>query len=192
VAVSRWESIGSYRSGLRAAWEPTHVCCQSCSCVYWCFRKYCHSNAMTSSPAVDSLKRQFDDVTKCPICLDEFTDPRLLPCVHTYCFRCIREWFKVRHVGDRTPCPLCRNDFDITEQGLDNLPKNISVVKATTDNDQLRGEQYWGGAVYWGVSRKSCTFVSITALDQHYINIYKFVVTARCLLLFLTHQKPSF
>lgn len=33
-----------------------------------------------------------DDLT-CPICLEIYEDPRMLPCQHTYCKRCLETMF---------------------------------------------------------------------------------------------------
>jgi len=94
-----------------------------------------------ASAALTSLKRQLDDVTECPICVTMFTDPRVLPCIHTYCLKCIRDWFKDKQGGDKVPCPLCRKDFVIPEGGLDDLPKNIFVMKVMSIKDLSSSEK---------------------------------------------------
>jgi hypothetical protein len=43
--------------------------------------------------------------TKCPICLDFFTNPRSAPCQHSFCEECIWEYIKDSH----SECPSCRN-----------------------------------------------------------------------------------
>eukprot|EP00961_Rhodomonas_salina_P189362 2554683-Rhodomonas_salina.1 len=42
--------------------------------------------------------------TKCPICLDFFTNPRSAPCQHNFCEECIWEVIKDNH----SECPSCR------------------------------------------------------------------------------------
>jgi len=74
------------------------------------------------------LKAMTDD-TECPICTEVFTDPRVLPCLHTYCLKCIKEWFKDKLPGDVVACPLCRQESTIPEEGLEGLPRNFWVEK---------------------------------------------------------------
>ena len=72
--------------------------------------------------------KQLDDITSCPICTEVYTDPRSLPCVHTYCLKCIREYSKDKQPGDKLACPLCRKEFTLPGNGVDDLPKNFFVT----------------------------------------------------------------
>jgi len=73
--------------------------------------------------------KQLDDITECPIYTEVYTDPRVLPCVHTYCLKCIEMWSKEKQPGDKLACPLCRKEFDLPENGVSDLPKNFFVAK---------------------------------------------------------------
>ena len=72
---------------------------------------------------------EMDDVTECCICTDVFNDPRVLPCIHTFCLKCIQGWSKDKRPGDKLECPLCRKDCCIPEEGLVGLPRNFFVEK---------------------------------------------------------------
>jgi len=72
--------------------------------------------------------KQLDDIMECPICTEVYTDPRVLPCVHTYCLKCIREWSKDKQPGDKLACPLCRKEFTLSSNGVEDLPKNFFVA----------------------------------------------------------------
>jgi hypothetical protein len=49
---------------------------------------------------------EHDNQPSCPICLQPYIDRSYLrPCYHSFCFQCIRQWFKVGKV-----CPLCKQD----------------------------------------------------------------------------------
>ncbi|CAF4221692.1 unnamed protein product, partial [Adineta steineri] len=50
----------------------------------------------TSNIPVTSLS----ELVKCPICLDYYNDPRLLPCSHTFCFTCITQLANHRTKND--------------------------------------------------------------------------------------------
>ena len=38
----------------------------------------------------DSFKEQFDNQLTCNVCLDQYTDPKVLPCIHSFCLKCIQ------------------------------------------------------------------------------------------------------
>ena len=73
--------------------------------------------------------KQLDDITECPICTEVYTDPRVLPCGHTYCLKCIEAWSKDKQPGDELACPLCRKEFTLTSNGVSDLPKNFFLQK---------------------------------------------------------------
>jgi len=82
----------------------------------------------TSLTMAAALKAVTDD-TECSICTEVFTDPRVLPCLHTYCLKCIQSWFKDKLPGDVVACPICRQESTIPEKGLEGLPRNFWVEK---------------------------------------------------------------
>ena len=49
-----------------------------------------------------------EETLTCPICLDLFDDPRLLPCSHTFCSKCLQAAENHRSI---IICPLCRCQF---------------------------------------------------------------------------------
>jgi len=53
----------------------------------------------------------------------------MLPCVHTFCLKCIDHWSQERVSGENVSCPTCRNQFTISEGGVAALPKNCFVEK---------------------------------------------------------------
>jgi hypothetical protein len=57
----------------------------------------------------------------CVICRDLFDDPRLLPCSHTYCRKCIEQMASANN--DQFECPL-RDGFAISKNEIIALPFN--------------------------------------------------------------------
>jgi len=57
--------------------------------------------------------KQLDDITECPICTEVYTDPRVLPCVRTFCLKCIKTWSNDKQPGDELACPLCKKEFTL-------------------------------------------------------------------------------
>src|SRR6218665_2747329 len=67
------------------------------------------------------------EITECPICMSVFTDPRILPCIHTFCFECLNRIGEAaqKKPADKMPCPLCRKEFIIPEDGMKVVQKNF-------------------------------------------------------------------
>jgi hypothetical protein len=86
---------------------------------------YCLKVMASSARTVEHIK----EITECPICTEIYKDPRSLPCLHTYCLKCIEEWCKNKQPGERVACPLCRQEFTVPSSGVDELPKNFFIAK---------------------------------------------------------------
>lgn len=76
-----------------------------------------------------SVEQQLEDITECPICTEPFDDPRSLPCIHAFCFKCIASYCKDRGAGDQVLCPICRKLFTVPDEGMSGLPKNFFIGK---------------------------------------------------------------
>ncbi|CAF1064185.1 unnamed protein product [Adineta ricciae] len=62
---------------------------------------------------------QFQELITCVICHERYKDPRILPCSHTFCYKCIQKSMQ----DGKFTCPL--QDEQIIEQNdIDNLPTN--------------------------------------------------------------------
>jgi DNA-binding protein H-NS len=68
-----------------------------------------------------------NDLTECPICREVYTDPRTLPCMHTYCLDCLNHLCKNRNSG--ADCPMCRKHFVVPDGGISELPKAYYIEK---------------------------------------------------------------
>ena len=73
------------------------------------------------------LKRRITDIATCPICREDFKNSRMLPCVHSFCFECLRGHCKDKMAGDYVACPVCRGKFQIPATGFQGLPRNFFV-----------------------------------------------------------------
>ncbi len=67
----------------------------------------------SSNPKSRSISSQ----ATCKLCSKFFTDPRLLPCLHSFCFKCLTSKTK--------SCPTCKKAFKLPEGGLSALPKDL-------------------------------------------------------------------
>uniref|UniRef100_A0A3Q3JQ80 Uncharacterized protein n=1 Tax=Monopterus albus TaxID=43700 RepID=A0A3Q3JQ80_MONAL len=70
----------------------------------------------------------------CPICLELFEDPLLLPCAHSLCFNCAHR-ILVSHCSTSKPlesisafqCPTCRYVITLNHCGLEGLKRNVTL-----------------------------------------------------------------
>ena len=73
------------------------------------------------------IRSKLSSFTECSVCTETYNNPRILPCVHTYCLKCIKGFSKDKLPGDHVACPLCREDFTLPDNGIDGLPKNFFI-----------------------------------------------------------------
>ena len=64
----------------------------------------------------------------CPVCTNRFTNPKLLPCLHTFCLHCLKKIQATSGIRDTILCPECRRNFTIPGNGdLNTLPTNFRL-----------------------------------------------------------------
>ena len=77
-----------------------------------------------------------EDLLTCPLCLDSFTEPKTLKCLHSYCLECLKKMTKnVKEVP--IACPLCREETMTPSEGVEGLPTNF-FIKNMMDVVELR------------------------------------------------------
>ena len=78
--------------------------------------------ANKSSTPSDALKK-LDKQLTCPICLDDYTDPKTLLCLHSFCHRCL-EGLPLDLQGKKLflSCPTCRTPTEPPEAGVAGFP----------------------------------------------------------------------
>ncbi|XP_072018692.1 uncharacterized protein [Amphiura filiformis] len=84
----------------------------------------------TLDQSVDSLEeKKYDeeDLTMCSICLSTNEQPKALPCLHTYCFKCLSAWAK--STSTTVTCPICRKVWTLPADGVAGLESNFLVTK---------------------------------------------------------------
>ena len=73
-------------------------------------------------PLVENLKKQ----VTCSICLDTYTDPKILSCFHTFCCKCLEKHARKTHRQGKFRCPECQAEIDLPEVNrFDRLPTSF-------------------------------------------------------------------
>ncbi|XP_078000087.1 E3 ubiquitin-protein ligase TRIM45-like [Glandiceps talaboti] len=63
-----------------------------------------------------------EDFLCCTICLEQFKDPKILPCLHTFCQNCLVELLEKK---GSLECPSCRSSCPIPIGGVSKLTSNF-------------------------------------------------------------------
>ena len=87
----------------------------------------------------DELIQKIEEELTCAICLGKFNDPKVLPCLHTYCRKCVEDLIGKSQKKDIIVCPQCRGEHTLPVGGagklltsftFTNLVKLLEVHKA--------------------------------------------------------------
>ena len=75
---------------------------------------------------IKTLLHNLREEVSCSVCSDIFTDPKHLPCLHSFCLRCLKQWHKTSHGCDTIRCPKCQAVSRVPESGdLKDLPTSF-------------------------------------------------------------------
>ena len=89
----------------------------------------------TPSTALDKLCQQLT----CPVCLGQFNSPKTLPCLHSFCLKCIQQLpvglEKGKHV---IRCPTCRKTAKVPDKGPVDLPTAFVINSLVEIQEQLK------------------------------------------------------
>ena len=80
---------------------------------------------MATSVSMCRLEEQL----RCPVCLDHYKDPRGLPCLHSFCKKCLEE-LPVQIDEEETrklSCPTCRSTIPVPVNGMGDLPTAFHI-----------------------------------------------------------------
>ena len=78
--------------------------------------------AIVMEPLVENLKKQ----VTCSICLDTYTDPKILSCFHTFCCKCLEKHATKTHRQGKFRCPECQAEINLPEGNrFDRLPTSF-------------------------------------------------------------------
>jgi tripartite motif-containing protein 2/3 len=67
------------------------------------------------------------ELIKCPICLEIYSDPRMLPCQHSFCRSCLERLSE--NDGRWGRCPQCRQLFRIPFNGVGSFDVNRTIAQ---------------------------------------------------------------
>ncbi|XP_071835871.1 uncharacterized protein [Apostichopus japonicus] len=78
-----------------------------------------------------------EEILLCSICLDTLEEPKMLPCLHRFCKKCLSQ--VVNRIATRDTifnCPTCRQQTDVPESGADGF-KGDFLLEAILESRKL-------------------------------------------------------
>ena len=77
---------------------------------------------------VKTLLNNLHEEVSCSVCMTTFTDPKMLPCLHSFCLHCLTGILRTSGRHDVVACPECRRESKVPSSGnLKDLPTNFRI-----------------------------------------------------------------
>ena len=72
--------------------------------------------------------KKVEEELNCSICLDTYSDPKLLQCLHAYCHKCLMKLVVRDQQGQLIlTCPICRHDTPVPANGVAGLQPAFQI-----------------------------------------------------------------
>ncbi|XP_070563513.1 E3 ubiquitin-protein ligase TRIM56-like isoform X2 [Ptychodera flava] len=127
----------------------------------FCSKKYTYMTLKMASNVEQSVHMKIvsdidEQILECTVCYKRLVKPKILPCVHTFCEKCLDTW--VAKNGGKLMCPTCRSEFPLPETGVSGLGNNLfindlldifSKVRSESPEKTLSCELCERDALYW-------------------------------------------
>ena len=76
------------------------------------------------------LSEEQPDELTCSVCLEQFKEPKLLPCGHTFCKSCLEAVGRVDcGFYEKLPCPQCRALHELSGRGIEGFLTDYVVLR---------------------------------------------------------------
>ena len=131
--------------------------------------------ATKQSSALEIIEQQLT----CAVCLDIYSNPKTLPCLHSFCQQCL-ERLPVNPQGNKRfiACPTCRTSVQLPEEPtaaefpvafqLNNLKEVYSLMKKATEPQQVKCDACTVANAN-GYCKDCCKFLCMSCFDLHKI-----------------------
>ena len=75
--------------------------------------------------ALDKISQHF----QCDICQDRYKQPKILDCVHSFCQKCLEDYYTSRYKdAPKIPCPVCRQETVLPDTCIQGLKTNFQLM----------------------------------------------------------------
>ena len=93
---------------------------------------------MEEAPSVaEKALKRITTQLECSVCLDTYTDAKLLPCFHSFCKKCLEHLVIQDRDGHTLTCPNCRRTTPLPPAGVSGLQTDFHVEHLFEIQDML-------------------------------------------------------
>ena len=93
---------------------------------------------VSKSAAEEALEKLANQLT-CSVCLEEYTRPRVLPCLHIFCEACLQKVVVAQANRLTATCPNCRQASQLPGEGVSTLPSAFLIQNLFEVRDTREG-----------------------------------------------------
>ena len=100
-----------------------------------------------TSQSGELIKKLEAELT-CTVCGGRFEDPKVLPCLHTYCRKCVESLIQQKSASagpekkiSTVVCPQCREEHTLPENGAGELPEFPTFFQLVTLSEVYKAEE---------------------------------------------------
>ena len=91
--------------------------------------------SLSSAEALHKLEVQLT----CSICFEQYNNPKILPCFHSFCVKCLELVpLKLQQGNYTLRCPTCRSPCQLPKQGVQALPSSFTINNLTEVCNSLK------------------------------------------------------
>ena len=77
---------------------------------------------------LQTLLHNLHEEVSCSVCMSPFTEPKILPCFHTFCLHCLNDLQRTSGKRGEITCPECRRNYQVPGSGYPkDLPANFRM-----------------------------------------------------------------
>ena len=77
---------------------------------------------------LQTLLHNLHEEISCSVCMSPFTEPKILPCFHTFCLHCLNKLQRTSGKHGEITCPECRRKYQVPGSGYPkDLPTNFRM-----------------------------------------------------------------
>ena len=76
---------------------------------------------------IKTLLANLHEEVSCSVCMVTFTEPKQLPCLHSFCLHCLEGIQRTSGRHDIITCPECRRESQVPGGNLKDLPTNFRI-----------------------------------------------------------------
>ena len=95
------------------------------------------TSTSTTASAAEKAMEKLSAQLSCSVCLEEYSRPRVLPCLHVFCEACLEKMVGTQRDKRRAPCPNCRKPAPLPEGGVSSLPSAFYIHHLLEVRDAL-------------------------------------------------------